>query len=232
MLALQDAGPQRPRRPAPGGGGPIAVVIGHTGVAYYEKDWKVVFEFFPGLRARFEEVYQLDLREEALFASYTIDPATRNDWRDIYTRVMALWNPLKADVERKLVLLGTSRRFNITASGHVNDGDWPDDDDVNDYILPYSSSLRFGEVFIVQDSAVADEMELRYSLELRLAVGPADSIEMEISGKAVLYESGEEKVATQISERVPNGGDSREYRAGEDDDDYGTVRFHFQLAVA
>lgn len=208
---------------------PVAVVIGGAaGQAVFEKDWKLVFEYFPGTQARFQEIVNLDRQEELLFVDRH-DPQLRPIWQDTRARVLALWGPFRDEMIQQLQILSTPRKVNVTMWGHIHDTDTVGDDEDCDYSDQARSTIRFGEMFPVSINPNCDnEVRLPVNAQVRLAIGPANSVILEITGRVQIYEDNEDKGSRNLFERLATGQESGEHRLeAEGLTDNGWVKFRY-----
>jgi len=214
----------------PSGSGVHAVVI-HGNPGIYEKAWSSVFEFYPGLRARFQEIVSLDQREEQLFGD-RYDPNLRPIWLQTNARVFALWDPFKQEVTSKLEFLRTDRRFTVRVVGEVWDDDDLSSDEHIDVNEGFPRTLKFGEAApLIKTYSVNNEIKLNINVTCRLEVGAENGPPvLNIKGNMKCFDGDEEQGSADIDIRISPGQTSEEFQAGASDDDYGKVRFSFDLA--
>jgi hypothetical protein len=220
-----------PSQPAPSPGGLInAVVIGGApGRTVYEKDWRSVFEFFPGTQAAFQEIVTLDTQEEQLFQDRH-DPALRPTWQQTRSLVIAKWEPFKQDILKKLAFLGKARDFTVTIQGEVKDDDNFSDDEYTSINQAFPNTMRFGEVLPINHKWEADSVSLRLNASCRFEVGDEDGPPiLGISGSASCYDGDDERATVGIDAHIRAAAKSGEFMAGKADDDYGKATFLFDI---
>lgn len=207
----------------------LSVIIGGN-QNIFERDWRSVFEFFPGTQARFQEIVNLDQQEEQLFQDRH-DPALRPVWQQTRALVLAAWEPFKQDVTSRLTFLSAPRRFTVTLSGLVHDQDNLSRDEeipIND---PNPNTMRFGERVSIIKTFIADnEVSLRLNVNCRFIVSDGTNPPLlEIRGDAQCFDDDDLQGSVGINTQISPGQTSGDFRAG-DSDDFGIVRFSFDLA--
>lgn len=209
------------------------VINGPANAAKIEKDWQSVFDFFPGSRARFIEIVNLDAREVELNQERKSNPQVFAIWLQLYDRVTIMWNEFRDDMTKKLTFLGTPRRIQIVLRGRIDDEDPApfDDDEFLDFSEPITGTIRFGEMWPVSYQPAADEVRIHLNLQCRLVVGPADTVQLEVIGPVDIYESGDHEGSININERLDSGQTSRVHNIASkyDPDDKARVSVRFDL---
>lgn len=195
----------------------------------FEKDWAQVFEFFPGTRAAFQEIANLDKREEELFIDRR-DPDFRLIWRESFDLVMSLWNPYKEGMSKKMRFLGAPRNFSVTMTGRVYDQDNLSGDDILDINESFSNTMRFGEFTpIVKQWTADNEVTMKLNVTCRFKVNSDETNPplLEITGEHIVDDVGEEQGRVSINTQLSSGKTSGEFKAG--DEDHGIIKFRFDL---
>jgi hypothetical protein len=198
-------------------------------MAAFKRAWDDVFRFYPEYLARFAEVETLNQRESALFDLMRREPALIPDWREAKDALNARWTPFYTDAQAKLSLVSKERLVICSLAGHVNDGDWPDGDDKYDFNEPVRFTTRMNIPTAIIRSYAADEVKLNVNVTAKLIAGAGDQILLTVNGSGEVWDDDDSAGSFQIGEQLTNGQESVLYRAG-DDDDYGEIRFRFDLA--
>jgi hypothetical protein len=213
----------------------FAYIGGAPAAPAYEQDWRDVFHYFPGMRARFTEIIAIDEREIALWKEYM--EKGRSEILPIAdrttTEVKALWTPFKADVQRSLTYLSEPRRVSLTFQGTVVDDDNFSDDEIRTINEVFSSTIRFGPAIAYSTSWPSDSVRLDMNFTYRLVVGakaPAlgSAPNLELAGEARFYDGDDHKGTAAINATLSPGQDTG-VGIGQHDDDYAECRIRYDL---